>query len=313
VASTELKAGDVIDSRYHLGAELGRGAHGVVFRAVDGQTGEAVAIKVLRANISDDPQYAVRLWREAQSLRMMCDASVVHVHRFGHDRDGFVFLVMELLEGETLAAHLDDIESFGDRMSAFEVIRTLDAIARALHAAHQKGIIHRDIKPSNVFRLSAERGGGVRLMDFGLVKIRGAEPLTQIGMIAGSPNYIAPEMWKAGEFDHRADVYSLGAVIYRCLAGRVPFSAADNLQLFVKVLRDERPKLHPLRADLSPEIDDWVASALAIDPGQRFPYVSVMWTELLRIVMHGTGPSALRVRAAYGITGEPSPAAFSQQ
>ncbi|MFT3775611.1 MAG: serine/threonine-protein kinase [Minicystis sp.] len=208
--SGDPKSGDTIDGRYLLGKELGRGGHGVVFRAVDTQTNEGVAVKVLRQNIAEDPQYAVRLWREAQSLRLLWGESVVRVHGFGNDVEGFVYMVMELLEGETLEDHLTDVEGFGDRMSSFEVLRTLDPVARALHTAHGKGIIHRDVKPANIFRVSPEAGGGVRLMDFGLVKIAGAEQLTQVGMIAGSPSYIAPEVWRAQE---------LGSPARRVLAG----------------------------------------------------------------------------------------------
>ena len=303
VSGGDPKEGDTIDGRYLLGAELGRGGHGVVFRAVDRESAEGVAVKVLRHNVAEDPQYAVRLWREAQSLRMLWGESVVRVHRFGHDSEGFVYMVMELLEGETLEHHLDEIEGFGDRMSSFEVLSTLDPVARALHMAHSKGIIHRDIKPANIFRVAAEHGGGVRLMDFGLVKMAGAEQLTQVGMIAGSPSYIAPEVWKALEFDHRVDVYSLAAVIFRCLAGQLPFTAPNHLELFMKVLKDPRPALTPLRPELSPEVDAWVARALAVDRDQRYPYVSVMWNELIRIVMNGNNPSALRARATFRLPG----------
>ena len=301
--SGDPKEGQLIDGRYLLGKELGRGGHGVVFRAVDTQTSETVAVKVLRQNISDDPQYAVRLWREAQSLRLLWGESVVRVHGFGTDGDGFVFMVMEMLDGETLEDHLADVEGFGDRMSAFEVLRTLDPVARALHTAHGKGIIHRDVKPANIFRIAPDAGGGVRLMDFGLVKMAGAEQLTQVGMIAGSPSYIAPEVWRAQELDHRLDVYSLGAVIFRCLAGHVPFSAPSHLDLFMKVLKDARPRLSPIRPELSPEIDVWVARTLAVDRDQRYPYITVMWNELLRIVMSGSGPSAEKARATFHLPG----------
>jgi serine/threonine-protein kinase len=299
VSGQDPREGDTIDGRYQLGSELGRGGHGVVFRGFDTQTKEPVAVKVLRQNISDDPQYAVRLWREAQSLRMLWGESVVRVHRFGHDAEGYVYMVMELLEGQTLDDHLEELESFGDRMSAFEVLRTLDPVARALHTAHTKGIIHRDVKPANIFRVMPELGGGVRLMDFGLVKMQGSEQLTQVGMIAGSPSYIAPEVWRAQEFDHRVDVYSLAAVVFRCLAGRVPFSAPDNLQLFMRVLKEPRPRLSPERPDLPEEIDQWVARALAVDCEQRFPYVTAMWNDLIRIVMNASSPSAAKARAAF--------------
>jgi serine/threonine-protein kinase len=210
---------------------------------------------------------------------------------------------MELLEGETLEQYIEDLEDFGDRMSAFEVLRTLDPVARALHTAHAKGIIHRDLKPANIFRVAADSGGGVRLMDFGLVKMQGAEQLTQVGMIAGSPSYIAPEVWRAQEFDHRIDVYSLAAVVFRCLAGRVPFAANSNLELFMKVLKDPRPLLSPERPDLSPEIDQWIGRALAIDRDQRYPYVTAMWNDLIRIVMNGSSPSAAKARATFRLPG----------
>jgi eukaryotic-like serine/threonine-protein kinase len=303
VSGEDPEEGDTIDGRYQLGAELGRGGHGVVFRGLDTQTNEPVAVKVLRQNIADDPQYAVRLWREAQSLRMLWGESVVRVHRFGHDDGGYVYMVMELLEGQTLEEHLYELEAFGDRMSAFEVLRTLDPVARALHTAHSKGIIHRDVKPANIFRVVPEMGGGVRLMDFGLVKMQGAEQLTQVGMIAGSPSYIAPEVWRAQAFDHRVDVYSLAAVIFRCLSGRVPFAAANNLELFAKVLKDARPPLSPERPDLSPEIDQWVSRALAVDLERRYPYVTVMWNDLIRIVMNGSSPSAAKARATFRLPG----------
>jgi serine/threonine protein kinase len=299
VKQEDPKEGVTIDGRYVLGKELGRGGHGVVFAATDNQSGDRVAVKVLKQNIAEDPQYAVRLWREAQSLRALWGSSVVRVHRFGHADQGDVYMVMELLDGDTLDHHLNDIESFGDKMSSFEVLRCLDPVARALHLAHSKGIIHRDVKPANIFLVADEMGGGVRLMDFGLAKIAGADALTQVGMIAGSPGYIAPEVWRAQQFDHRIDVYSLAAVVFRCLAGKTPFQAPTHLELFMKVTTADRPKLSEFRPELGVEIDTWVKSALSIKPEDRFPYVSVMWNELLKVVMAGTSPSAERARAVF--------------
>ncbi len=293
------REGVTLDGRYVLGRELGRGGHGVVFAATDSESGEGVAVKVLKQNIAEDPQYAVRLWREAQSLRALWGSSVVRVHRFGHGEQGDVYMVMELLDGDTLDHHLLEIESFGDKMSAFEVLRCLDPVARALHLAHSKGIIHRDVKPANIFLVAEEAGGGVRLMDFGLAKIAGADALTQVGMIAGSPAYIAPEVWRAQQFDHRIDVYSLAAVVYRCLAGRTPFSAPTHLELFMKVTTAERPNLSEFRPEIAPEIDAWAKTALAIKPEDRFPYVTTMWNELLKVVMSGSSPSAERARAVF--------------
>jgi serine/threonine-protein kinase len=291
--------GETLDGRYQLGEELGRGGHGVVYRATDTQTGQTVAVKLLRQAVKSDPQYAVRLLREAESLKALWGTSVVRVYAYGEDEDGTVYMVMELLEGEPLEQHLRELESFGDKLNAFDLLTTLDPVARALHTAHTMGIIHRDVKPANIFMVSPDAGGGVRLMDFGLAKIIGAEALTAAGMIAGSPNYIAPEMWRSEPFDHRADVYSFGAVIYRALAARPPFTGSSQIDLFLAATTAPRPQLSPLRPDLSPEIDTWVERALSIRPDDRYPYITTLWNELIRIMMNGRGPSAERVRAAF--------------
>jgi len=295
--------GETLDGRYQLHEELGRGGHGVVFRATDVTNGTQVAIKLLRAQVEDDPQYAERLRREAQSLAALWGSSVVRVHGFGIDPEGTVYMVMELLEGENFEVHLRDIETFGDKLNIFAVLQTLDPVARALHSAHSMGIIHRDIKPANIFLISPDQGGGVRLMDFGLAKIRGAEALTAAGMIAGSPAYIAPEMWHAQPFDHRADVYSFGAVVYRALAGRAPFKAPSNPELFLAVTTAPRPKLSTFRPELPEEIDAWVERALAIHRDDRYPYIPTLWNDLIRILRNARGPNAERVRQTFHLPG----------
>jgi serine/threonine-protein kinase len=110
-------------------------------------------------------------------------------------------------------------------------------------------------------------------------------------------------VWRAQEFDHRIDVYSLAAVVFRCLSGRVPFAAATNLELFMKVLKEPRPRLAAERPDLSPEIDEWLARALAVDCDQRYHYVPEMWNDLIRVVMNGTSPSAAKARATFRLPG----------
>jgi len=294
--------GDIIDGRYVLNEELGRGGHGLVFRARDKEQQLNVALKILNQSVTEDPQYTVRLWREAQSLSALWDSAVVRVYGFGTDEaNGFVYMAMELLEGETLAKHLIDLEDFGDRMSAFRVIEALDPVARALHTAHTKGIIHRDIKPSNIILLYPEVGGGTRLMDFGLAKIHGSMALTQAGMVAGSPSYISPEVWRAKPFDHRIDVYSFAAVVYRALAGRPPFVGESMVDILMAATMGERPTISSQRPDLNPEIDEWVARSLAIESDDRYPYISSMWNDLLRLVMNGTGPSTEKARATFTV------------
>ena len=264
----------------------------------------SVALKILNQSVTEDPQYTVRLWREAQSLAALWGTSVVQVFGFGTDEtNGFVYMVMELLEGDTLSKHLNDLELFGDRMSTFRVLEALDPVARALHTAHSKGIIHRDVKPSNIILLYPETGGGTRLMDFGLAKIHGSMALTQAGMVAGSPSYISPEVWRAKPFDHRIDVYSFAAVVYRALAGHPPFTGESMVDILMAATMGERPQLHPLRPELGAEIDAWVRKALAIEADDRYPYVSSLWNDFIRIVMSGTGPSADKAKATFSLPG----------
>jgi serine/threonine-protein kinase len=304
LAAGDPKPGHIIDGRYRLIDEIGRGGHGLVFRADDVESHMHVALKILNKNVTEDPQYTVRLWREAQSLAALWGQSVVQVYGFGTDQhNGFVYMVMELLQGETLSQVLVDIESFGDRMSAYRVLEILDPVARALHTAHSKGIIHRDVKPSNIIILYPESGGGTRLMDFGLAKIHGSMQLTQAGMVAGSPSYISPEVWRAKPFDHRIDVYSFAAVIFRALAGRPPFKGDSMVDILMAATMGERPKLSDYRSELSPGADEWVARALAIEADDRYPYVSSMWNDFIRIVMEGSGPSAERARASFSLPG----------
>lgn len=291
--------GETLDGRYQLGEELGRGGHSVVYRATDTQTGQTVAVKLLPQAVKSDPQYAARLWQEAESLQALWGTSVVRVHAYGEDQDGKVYVVMELLEGEPLEQHLRDLESFGDKLSAYTLLTTLDPVARALHTAHTMGILHRDVKPANIFLVSPESGGGVRLMDFGLARIIGAEALTAAETIAGSPSYTAPEVWRSEPVDHRADVYSFGAVIFRALAGQPPFVAASQADLFMAATSAPRPQLSTSRPDLSPEIDAWIERALAVRPDDRYPYITTLWNDLIRVMMNGRGPSAERVRQAF--------------
>ena len=295
--------GETLDGRYQLGEELGRGGHGVVYRAKDLQTGADVAVKRLHKPIKDDPTFAARLFREAQSLASLWGTTVVRVHAFGTDPAGAVYMVTELLEGESFAAHLEDLELFGDRLSSYNLLTLLDPIARALHTAHSLGVIHRDLKPANLFLVSPEHGGGVRIMDFGVAQILGAEALTGADKLTGSPSYLAPEVWRTGPLDHRADVYSFGAVIFRALAGRPPFVGASTEDLFMAAMSAPRPQLSPLRPDLSPEVDAWVERALAIEPDQRYPYISTLWNDLIRVMMNGKGPSADRVRQTFRLPG----------
>ena len=295
-----LYPGDRVQDRYLLQNELGRGGHGVVFRAIDESTNTPVAVKVLNGDTADQDQYVLRLWREAQSLAALWGTSVVQVHEFDTDPRGFVYMVMELLEGEPLDEHLYELESFGDLMSPARVIEVLEPVAHALGVAHQKGIIHRDIKPPNLFLVDPLLGGGTRLMDFGLAKTPDFEEITDVGMIAGSPSYIAPEIWKSHPFDHRIDSYSFAAVAFRMLAGRPPFTAQSTLQLYELATTAARPRLTDFRPELASAVDGWVDQALAIEARNRYPDMRTTWDQFLSALTQSDTPSLRMLKSNRG-------------
>jgi serine/threonine-protein kinase len=294
-----IHPGDRVAGRYHLQSEIGRGGHGVVFRALDAELNLPVAVKVLNRDIADQDQYVLRLWREAQSLAALWGTSVVQVHEFDTDPRGFVYMVMELLEGEPLDTHLYELESFGDRMSPASVIEVLEPVAHALGTAHAIGIIHRDVKPPNIFLMDRHVGGGTRLMDFGLAKTPDPEEITDVGMIAGSPSYISPEIWRSHPFDHRADLYSFAAVVFRALAGRPPFTASSTLALYELATTAPRPRLTAFRPELAHPVDAWVERALAIDARHRFPTMQELWSEFVDALTQSETPSLRRFRSGH--------------
>jgi serine/threonine protein kinase len=273
----------VLDDRYELHEVIGRGGHGVVYRAYDRNLCTDVAIKFLHDSMAVDPQYNIRMLREAQIMAALTGTSAIRVYSLNTTPDGALFLVMEMLLGRSFDAYLGDLEDGGNRLSVDRLFELLDPIVDTLEAAHVRGIVHRDLKPGNIFVLDA---GGARLLDFGLAKVMEAAPLTNDGMVAGSPSYIAPEVWKGNPraLDHRIDVYSLGAITFRALSGSVPFGGADILEKLALVTKAERPSLHQHRPDLPAEVDAWVAEALAIDPDLRFLQIRGMWNALRAIV-----------------------------
>lgn len=275
--------GQLIDDRYKVFGVLGKGAHGVVYAAEDEMLGSRVAVKCLNSDLSMEGTFKLRMHREARVMGKLSGTSATQIFAFNKAQDGGLYIVMELLEGRDFEAYLREIEKFGAHIGLERLIDLLNPIASTLDVAHGHGIIHRDLKPGNIFVLDSMVRGGVRLLDFGLAKDLKAQALTAEGMIAGSPGYIAPEVWRGrvNEIDHRIDVYSLGCVVFRALTGKPPFDPHQPLdRLLIAVTRGERPTITTSRPDLSPALDQWNAKALAINPDDRFPSVGKMWAAL---------------------------------
>ena len=275
-------APQIAGGRYVLEGIIGHGGHSVIYRAADKASAAAVAIKVLKTNVGQGQDLARRLLREQKALRALDGTGAVKVYGVTATTRGAVCLVMELLEGRDLYDELVLREEAGEVITAGQMVSWLEPIVNTLETAHDVGIIHRDLKPGNIFVTSA---GAVRLLDFDLAYVAKSEPITQAGMVLGTPSYIAPEVWKGNSsaLDHRVDIYSLASIIFRVLTGRVPFEAGGDLvAMRRRVLGVERPSINEWRPDLPPVVDGWVEQALAVNREDRFASVRAMWTALVR-------------------------------
>ncbi len=197
-------------------ARIGQGGMAAVYRVVQRKLDRHAALKVLRPDLAREPEFVGRFLREAKALAQLGHPHVLGVYDFG-ERDGLCYLLVEYVDG----ANLRELMALG-RLSPEEALRLVPQICAGLQFAHDRGIVHRDIKPENVL---VDRQGHVKLADFGLAKLAGgeAEHLTRASMVFGTPHYMAPEQWRgSGNVDHRADIYSLGVVLYELLTGRLP-------------------------------------------------------------------------------------------
>jgi serine/threonine-protein kinase len=269
------RIGQVVGGRYHIVALLGEGGQSSVYRARDLRDGDEVALKVLK--MGADSESTERMFREARAMAQLQGTAAVRVLDQQWTDDRSMCLVTELLHGQPFDDVLEAIEGNGARVSASFVVGLLHPVVDTLESAHAMGIVHRDLKPANIFVLDGHRG--VRLLDFGFAKFTRMRGLTHRDMVAGSPSFIAPETWmgKHDAIDHRVDVYALGAVLFRSLAGLPPFAAKDLAVLLRDVTTAARPSLRAARPDLPPDVDDWVEQALAIDPAHRFQTVRALW------------------------------------
>jgi serine/threonine-protein kinase len=275
--------GQILADRYRLMEVVGRGGHGLIYRAVEKGTGDELAVKVLRDDISGHSELEARLEREYVVLEALAGTAAPRVYGL-YRHEGTLCVVMELLRGQDFDDYLRDIEAQGSLMEVSTLVEFIEPVVFTLESAHAKGIVHRDLKPGNIFVLGRGGPGGVRLLDFGLSWSEVSTRITRDGVVIGSPSYIAPEVWAGNPraLDHRADVYSLAAILFRALAGQVPFPVEGLHQKLVAATTAERPSLHGLRPDLPEGVDEWVGRALAIDPGRRFASARETWDALRR-------------------------------
>ncbi|MEP6621749.1 MAG: protein kinase [bacterium] len=254
-----FKPGQSLGVRYDIKGVLGAGGMGTVYRAVDRELQEVVAIKTLKPEMLAADETALERFKgEIRLARKISHRNVVRTHDFGESQ-GLYFITMEFVEGTTLK---ELIRQRG-RLPGHVLLPIAKQLSRALEVAHEAGVIHRDIKPQNMV---VERDGTLKVMDFGIARMATRAPaqgLTQAGMVIGTPEYMAPEQLLGDEIDVRADIYSAGVVFYECLTGRLPFEAATPIALIAKVLEETPPAPHVLFADVSPALSALVMRAMS--------------------------------------------------
>lgn len=279
---------EIVGDRYRLLSMLDRGGQAAVYRAVDLRMGDEVAVKVLVPPKKVDSAWRERMLREVHALTVLAGTAAVRVYHQVWGEDGTLFLVMELLHGANLETCLDKAKEHGQILGFSDLKPIMDPVVSTLETAHAAGILHRDLKPGNIF---VQNDGSVRLLDFGFAKFLRMRSVTLAGHIAGSPSYIAPECWKetTEALDQRIDVYGMGAVVFRVLAGRPPFVGDGVIQIMRQCSSAPRPSLHALRPDLPPAVDDWVKAALAIEREERFTTVRASWRALCTVLSPTAG------------------------
>jgi hypothetical protein len=259
--SAAVETGRVLAGRYRLLARLGRGGFGEVWRANDAVLGREVAVKTLALPLAD-PSVEQRFEREARALARLDHLNVVAVYDSGVDL-GTGYLVMQLLPGPSLAALLAE----QGPLPLAQALGYAQGAAAGLAAAHGAGLVHRDVSPAN---LILDRGGTVKLVDFGVARLTDASPtLTATGTVFATPGYVSPEQAAGRPADARSDLYALGCVLYALLAGEAPFTAEHPLGVVHQHLSSPPPRLGGRRADVPAELDDLLASLLAKDPDER--------------------------------------------
>ncbi len=275
-AAVDPLVGQVLNGRFRIMEPLGVGGMGRVYKAMQSPLDRVVALKVLnpRYAASKDPGFERRFFLEAAMTAKLKHANTITVHDYGRTDDGIFFIAMEYVEGETLQKVLQ-------REHVLVWPRALHIggqICRSLREAHKLGLVHRDLKPANVMLLREETDSDmVKVLDFGLVKSFMPEgpvspsetELTQAGVLLGSPLYMAPEQAK-NETDPRSDIYSLGVLLYQCIAGKPPFQGSDSIDIIVKHIREKPVALRTHVTDLPLEVNALVMKCLEKEPANRF-------------------------------------------
>jgi eukaryotic-like serine/threonine-protein kinase len=280
--------GRLLEGRYAVEAFVARGGMASVYLATDTRLDRRVAVKVLHAQLSDDPIVVARFEREARAAAQLSHPDVVAVYDQGSD-SGYAFLVMEFVPGSNLREIVRD----RGRLTTAEAVAVMDHVLAALAAAHSAGLVHRDVKPENVL---VAPDGRVKVADFGLARaVAGSTVTTADSVMFGTAHYFAPEQYNDEAADARSDVYSAGVLFFELLTGSTPFTADSNIALLNRYSAEDIPAPSTRASDIPPQIDALVTWATSRDPRQRPADAGELHSSLLdvrdRLGLHGRVPA----------------------
>jgi eukaryotic-like serine/threonine-protein kinase len=290
--------GRLINGRYRLIAPLGEGGMATIWRAVDEQLDREVAVKLLREQFGNDAGFAARFRQEARAAGSLSHPNIVPVYDYGTDAEGAQFIVMQLVEGDTLASLLRE----RGHLDTDDAVRVALGVASALEAAHRRGLVHRDVKPGNILITD---DGDVKVTDFGIARAVAEASMTVTGTTLGSVHYFSPEQARGDEVTGASDVYALGIVLYEMLTGRRPFEGDSAAGVALKRLNEDPPppeSFRPVPSGLSAI----VMRALQREPADRFPDAG-SFAEALRLWQRDPAAAATALAGMPAAGGDEGP------
>jgi eukaryotic-like serine/threonine-protein kinase len=285
----ELQTGTALGERYEILAMLGQGGMGAVYKARDRELDRLVALKVIRPELTTNPDILKRFKQELILARQVTHRNVIRIFDLGQ-ADGFKFITMEYLEGQDLRAVLKE----RGKLPPEEAARIILQICRALEVAHGEGVIHRDLKPQNIM---LDASGRAYVMDFGIARSAHLPGMTQTGTLVGTPEYMSPEQAKGETLDERSDLFSLGVILYELIVGKSPYYSETPLATLWRRMQDKAQPLTDVDPTVPKAVSDIVAKALEIDPKDRFATAGEMAQQLELWLDPNAGRSTIIVPA----------------
>jgi len=289
--------GHTISGRYKLEAVLGQGGMSTVYQATDPNLQRKVAVKLIHPHLSSDPQFVRRFEQEAAAVAQLRHPNIIQVYDFDHEGELY-YMILEYVPGDTLQARLKALTSIQGRLDPAESISIMTTVSDAVAYAHQRGMIHRDLKPANVM-LSANNQP--ILMDFGVAKMLDAAHHTATGTVVGTAKYMSPEQARGAHPDERADIYSLGVMLYEMITGQPPFDGESAVSIMMKHVNDPLPDISQVERSAPDELIEVIEKSLAKSADDRYQSATDM-AEGLREVRRGfneaTIPTPKRLREA---------------